>query len=50
MAYGLLLPVMDLDEFGDTVVEELKVHLVNRTEMAYNFIYKLNFLASLILS
>ena len=34
---------MDLDEFGDKVVEELKVHLVNRTETAYNFIYKLNF-------
>ena len=33
------LPVMDIDEFGDTVVEELKVHLVNRTEMGYNFIY-----------
>src|SRR6187200_2603846 len=25
------LPVMDVDEFGDDVVEELKVHLVNRT-------------------
>ncbi len=38
-----ILPVMDLDEFGDTIVDELKVHLVNRTETAYNFIYKLNF-------
>ena len=37
------LPVMDIDEFGDTVVEQLKVHLVNRTEMPYQFIYKLNF-------
>jgi len=37
------LPVMDIDEFGDTVVEELKVHLVNRTETPYNFVYKLNF-------
>ena len=34
---------MDTDEFGDEVVEELKVHLVNRTETPYNFIYKLNF-------
>jgi len=37
------LPVMDIDEFGDTVVEDLKVHLVNRTETPYNFVYKLNF-------
>jgi len=37
------LPVMDIDEFGDQVVVELKVHLVNRTETPYNFIYKLNF-------
>ena len=37
------LPIMDIDEFGDTVVEELKVHLVNRTETTYNFVYKLNF-------
>jgi len=25
------LPVMDTDEFGDDVVTELKVHLINRT-------------------
>ena len=25
------LPVIDTDEFGDDVVEELKVHLINRT-------------------
>lgn len=37
------LPVMDLDEFGDTVVEELKLHLVNHTEAAYNFVYKLHY-------
>ena len=37
------LPVMDTDEFGDEVVEELKVHLVNRTEKSYQFTYKLNF-------
>ena len=37
------LPVMDADEFGDTVVEELKLHLINRTETAYQFIYKLHF-------
>jgi Smr domain len=37
------LPVMDTDEFGDDVVEELKIHLVNRTEIPYNFIYKLHY-------
>ena len=37
------LPVMVTDEFGDDVVTELKVHLENRTEKSYHFIYKLNF-------
>src|SRR5688572_17011151 len=37
------LPVMDTDEFGDLVVEELKLHLINRTPVPYNFIYKQNF-------
>lgn len=37
------LPVIDTDEFGDDVVDELKVHLVNRTETEYNFDYKLAF-------
>lgn len=37
------LPVMTTDEFGDPVVEELKLHLVNRTETAYQFVYKLHF-------
>ena len=34
---------MDTDEFGDAVVEELKLHLVNRTETPYQFIYKLHY-------
>jgi len=38
-----ILPVMNTDEFGDPVVEELKLHLVNRTETPYKFIYKLHF-------
>jgi hypothetical protein len=38
------LPVMDTDEFGDVVVEQLKLHLINRTETPYNFTYKLYFL------
>ena len=37
------LPVMDSDEFGDEVVEELKIHLLNRSDTAYRFIYKLNY-------
>ncbi len=37
------LPVMDTDEFGDVVVEEMKLHLVNHTRTTYNFIYKLHF-------
>jgi hypothetical protein len=37
------LPVMDTDEFGDDVVEELKVHLVNHTYRTYTFYYRLQF-------
>jgi hypothetical protein len=37
------LPVMNTDEFGDPVVEELKLHLINRTEIGYQFVYKQNF-------
>jgi len=37
------IPVMDLDEFGDEIVSELKIHLVNHTKLAYNFIYCLNY-------
>ena len=38
-----LLPVMDVDEFGDDVVEELKVHIINRTYHSLKFFYKLQF-------
>ena len=37
------LPIMDVDEFGDDVVEAMKVHLINRTDKAYAFIYWLQF-------
>lgn len=37
------IPVMDTDEFGDEVVQELKIHLVNRTETGYVFVYRLSF-------
>jgi hypothetical protein len=39
-AWLAFLPVMSPDEFGDEVVDELKLHLVNRTEKAYHFDYK----------
>ena len=37
------LPVTDTDEFGDEVVEELKLHLINRTSRPYRFIYRVNY-------
>ena len=37
------LPVIDIDEFGDDVVETLKVHLINHTEKVYQFVYHLEF-------
>jgi len=40
------IPVTVNDEFGDDIVTELKVHLVNRTEQGYKFTYKLNYLNS----
>ena len=38
------LPVFDSDEFGDDVVESLKVHLVNGNSAGYRFNYKLQYL------
>lgn len=37
------LPVIDTDEFGDDVVEELKIHLINRTYSSFTFFYKLQY-------
>lgn len=37
------IPVMDSDEFGDEIVEELKIHLVNKTETGYKFTYALTY-------
>lgn len=37
------LPVFDNDEFGDDIVDELKVHLVNNSNTGYKFSYKLNY-------
>ncbi|MDP4150255.1 MAG: Smr/MutS family protein [Bacteroidota bacterium] len=37
------LPVFDNDEFGDDVVDELKIHLVNNTGLDYHFAYTLKY-------
>jgi Smr domain len=37
------LPVFENDDFGDDVVDSLKVHLVNNTQTAYHFSYHLNY-------
>ncbi|MBC7849043.1 MAG: Smr/MutS family protein [Chitinophagaceae bacterium] len=38
------IPVIDNDEFGDDVVDELKVHLINRTEAGFKFKYDLSYI------
>src|SRR5689334_15982615 len=40
------IPISVNDEFGDDIVTELKVHLVNRTELDYKFTYKLTYLGN----
>lgn len=37
------IPVTDTDEFGDEIVDLLKIHLVNRTETGFRFEYTLNY-------
>lgn len=37
------LPVFDNDEFGDDVVESLKIYLVNNTQTGYQFSYHVNY-------
>ena len=37
------LPVFDQDEFGEDIVETLKIHLVNNSQLAYKFTYRLNY-------
>lgn len=38
------IPIMTTDEFGDDIVESLKIHVINRTKTAFNFYYQLFFL------
>ena len=42
----MFLPKFGTDEFGDEIVELLKVFLVNGTATGYNFDYKINYLGS----
>ena len=37
------MPIFDKDIFDDDVVEKLKIYLVNQTELAYQFYYRLYF-------
>ena len=37
------MPVFDKDIFDDDVVEKLKIYLINQTETAFNFHYKIFF-------
>src|SRR5690349_16594122 len=37
------IPVFTNDDFGDDVVDELKVHIINRTTTGYKFIYRLDY-------
>jgi hypothetical protein len=38
-----LMPVFDKDVFDDDVVEKFKIYLINQTDTAFNFIYRLFF-------
>ncbi len=42
-----LIPKFAMDDFNDEVVEKLKVHLVNKTDKSYKFIYEQQFLGKL---
>jgi hypothetical protein len=37
------LPVLETDEFGDEIVDSLKIHLVNNSHQGYHFTYRLNY-------
>ncbi len=37
------IPVFSEDEFGDDVVDKLKIHLINRTHYTFNFKYQLGY-------
>lgn len=39
-----LFPKFDTDIFGDELVEKFKVYLINKTDLAYEFTYSLNYM------
>jgi len=39
------LPIFGTDEFGDDIVETLKLHLVNNTQQVYKFTYRVSYFA-----
>ncbi len=39
----MFLPIMDTDELDEIIVKELKLHLHNRTSLAYQFTYRLQY-------
>src|ERR1700710_706766 len=39
-----LFPKFETDLFGDDIVDRFKVYLINRTDLSYEFTYKLNLL------
>jgi hypothetical protein len=38
------LPISSIDEFGDDIVESLKIHLINKSNHGYRFVYHLSYL------
>ena len=44
------IPKFSLDDFNDEIVDLLKIHLVNKTGIAYKFIYTQQFLGKKILN
>jgi hypothetical protein len=38
-----MFPKFESDVFGDDIVETFKIYLINKTDVAYEFTYKLNF-------
>ena len=40
----MFLPKFETDEFGDDIVDLLKVHLINGTDTGYQFHYRVNYL------
>lgn len=38
------LPITSTDEFGDDLVESLKIHLINNSTQGYHFVYRLSYM------